>query len=223
MGIRYKTTINGKGKGRGQPRQAKARTAAGVCGRGGCCENAPEFGQTHDNRWSQGANRAVFRHAGRNEKNAPAKPQVRELRARGTPPCRIADHRLSSICLNLHPLFQQGGPPMQERINSFRFESRTCVEGRTPYPYQSSSRAAAEARSPAVVASAQPQEGEGARDHAPHPLRRTRSAAALRRHSSAPPTPNEHRTAKIASSPSPASPHRIKCTAWIFSHSYLQS
>ena len=223
MGIRYKTTINGKGEGRGQPRQAKARTAAGVCGRGGCRENAPEFGQTHDNRWSQGANRAVFRHAGRNEKNTSTKPQVRELRAQGTPPCRIADHRLSSICLNLHPLFQQGGPPMQERINSFRFESRTCVEGRTPYPYQSSSRAAAEARSPAVVASAQPQEGEGARDHAPHPLRRTRSAAALRRHSSAPPTPNEHRTAKIASSPSPASPHRIKCTAWIFSHSYLQS
>lgn len=132
MGIRYKTTINGKGKGRGQPRQAKARTAEGVRGGGGCCENAPGFGQTHDNRWSQGANRAVFRHAGRNEKNAPAKPQVRELRARGTPPCRIADHRLSSICPSLPPLFQQGGPPMQERINSFRFESRMRVEGGAP-------------------------------------------------------------------------------------------
>ena len=129
MGIRYKTTINGKGEGRGQPRQAKARTAAGVCGRGGCRENAPEFGQTHDNRWSQGANRAVFRHAGRNEKNAPAKPQVRELRAQGTPPCRIADHRLSSICLNSPPLFQQGGRQCRGRSNSFRFGSRMRVEG----------------------------------------------------------------------------------------------
>ena len=208
MGIRYKTTINGKGEGRGQPRQAKARTAAGVCGRGGCRENAPEFGQTHDNRWSQGANRAVFRHAGRNEKNTSTKPQVRELRARGTPPCRIADHRLSSICLNLHPLFQQGGPPMQERINSFRFESRTCVEGRTPYPYQSSSRAAAEARSPAVVASAQPQEGEGARDHAPHPHHRTIAPPHHRTTAPAPPhplrrsaSPSQQRTANAQRAP----------------------
>ena len=129
MGIRYKTTINGKGKGRGQPRQAKARTAAGVRGGGGCCENAPEFGQTHDDRWSQGANRAVFRHAGRNEKNTSTKPQVRELRDQGTPPCRIADHRLSSICPSLPPLFQQGGPQCRRRSNSSRFGSRMRVEG----------------------------------------------------------------------------------------------
>ena len=163
----------------------------------------------------------------------PACGTQREKRSGKTPGQRIARSRHASLPNRRPPIivdlpefapsFPTRDPPMQERINSFRFESRTCVEGRTPYPYQSSSRAAAEARSPAVVASAQPQEGEGARDHAPHPHRRTRSAAALHRHSSAPPTPNEHRTAKIASSPSPAFPHRIKCTAWIFSHSYLQS
>ena len=137
-----------------QPTAAsKGSHSSGGSRGGGCCENAPEFGQTHDNRWSQGANRAVFRHAGRNEKNALVKPQVRELRDRGTPPRRIAGHRLSSICLNSPPLFQQGSPPIQERINSFRFGSRTCIEGRTPYPHQSSSRAAADARHYTVAAS----------------------------------------------------------------------
>ena len=93
-------------------------------------------------------------------------------------PRRIADHRLSSICPNSPPLFQQGGPPMQEKKQFVPIWIKDVRRGGAPMQGEQSARerkrekgtqlAAAKRQSPNI-------RGNGPQKRKLHRLRTARS------------------------------------------------